>query len=139
MQTIDQDLKKLIGILFPIIGAGLLLVAVVSTACIYYFVNMASRAEGKVIRLSAGGAHPVIQFVPAGEAAVEFSGSGFINYSVDDKVTVLYLKDAQHPSGFQTNIDTPGALWSTPLILTWIGTSFVISGLHTKHLYKPRQ
>lgn len=137
MKTIDHDLKELIGTLFPVIGAGLLLAAVVSTAFTYRFINMASRAEGKVVKLNAGGAHPVIRFVPVGEAAVEFSGSGFINYSVDDKVPVLYLKNAQNPSGFQTNIDTPGALWGTPLGFTWIGTCFIIGGLYTKHLYKP--
>jgi hypothetical protein len=74
MQTIGQDLNKLIGTLFPMIGAGLLLVAIASIPFTYSFINRASRAEGKVVRLSAGGAHPVIQFVPAGEAAVEFSG-----------------------------------------------------------------
>ncbi|MEM9091416.1 MAG: DUF3592 domain-containing protein [Cyanobacteria bacterium P01_F01_bin.53] len=138
MKTIEHDLKELIGTLFPVIGAGLLLIAVVSTAFTYRFINMASRAEGKVVKLNAGGAHPVIRFVPVGEEEeVEFSGSGFINYSVDDKVSVLYLKDAQNPSGFQTNIDTPGALWAAPLGFTWIGMGFVIGGLYTKHLYKP--
>ena len=137
MKTIDHDLKELIGTLFPVIGAGLLLAAVVSTAFTYRFINMASRAEGTVVKLNAGGAHPVIRFVPVGEAAVEFLGSGFINYNIDDKVPVLYLKDAQNPSGFQTNIDTPGALWDAPLGFTWIGTGFVVGGLYTKHLYKP--
>ena len=138
MKTIDHDLKELISTLFPVIGAGLLLAAVVSTAFTYRFINMASRAEGKVVKLNAGGAHPVIQFVPVGEAAVEFSGSGFINYSVDDKVPILYLKNARNPSGFQTNIDTPGALWATPLVFAWIGTCFVMGGLYTKHLYRPK-
>jgi hypothetical protein len=139
MQTIEQDLKKLVGNLFPVIGGGLLLVAIVSTPFTYSFINRASRAEGKVVRLDAGGGHPVIQFVPAGEAAIEFSESGFINYKVDDKVTVLYLKDAQNPSGFQTAIDTPGVLWFTPLLLTWIGMAFILGGLYTKYLYKPQQ
>lgn len=138
MNTIDHDLKELVGTLFPVIGIGLLLAAVVSTTFIYRFINMASRAEGKVVKLNAGGAHPVIRFVPVGEAAVEFSGDGFINYKVDDKVSVLYLKDAQNPSGYQTNIDTPGALWDAPLVFTWIGTSFIIGGLYTKHLYQPQ-
>lgn len=139
MRTIDQERQKLIGILFPVIGAGLLLAAIVSTTLTYRFVSIASRAEGNVVRLSAGGAHPVIQFVPAGEAAVEFSGSGFINYAVGDKVTVLYLKDAQIPSGFQTNVDTPRALWFTPLILTWIGGGFVIGGFYAKRVSRSQR
>lgn len=137
MKTIEYDLKKVVGTLFPVIGVGLLLAAVVSIASTYRFINVASRAEGTVVKLNAGGAHPVIRFVPVGEAAVEFSGSGFINYSVNDKVSVLYMKDSQNPSGFQTNIDTLGALWAIPLGFTWIGTCFIIGGLYTKHLHRP--
>ena len=132
MQALDQEVRKLIGILFPVIGIGLLLAALVSTTLTCRFVKTALRAEGRVVQLNAGGAHPVIRFVPAGEEATEFLGSGFINYAVGDRVTVLYLKDAQSPSGFQTNIDTPGALWFTALILTGLGGAFVVGGLQTK-------
>jgi hypothetical protein len=138
MSEINQH-EKIVGTLFPMIGAGLLLIAVILSASTYRFIQIASRAEGKVVRLSAGGAHPVIQFMPPGEESVEFSTSGWINYAIGEQVTVLYLKDDQRPSGFRTNIDTPGALCFEESILTWIGGMFVIGGLYTKRLNKPQQ
>ena len=139
MQVFDQASQKLVGLLFPIIGVGLLLGAAVETSFTYRFTKTALRAEGEVVKLNAGGAHPVIRFIPVGEKAVEFSGDGFINYAVGDKVTVLYLKDPQSPSGFQYNIDTPGALWFAPLGLTWLGVGFIVGGFYVKYMYKPQQ
>jgi hypothetical protein len=136
MQAIDREIQKLMGIVFPILGAGLLLGAVVSAPFTYRFIESASRADGEVIRLDAGGAHPVIRFVPAGATAIDFSGHGWINYAVGDKVTMLYLKDAENPTGLQMNIDTPGALWFDQSILTWLGICLTIGGLYTKHVYK---
>lgn len=139
MQSIDQGAQKLVGILFPYIGLGLLLAAILSTVLTSRFINDASKLEGKVIRLNAGGAHPVIQFQPPGEQPVKFSGSGFINYAVGDSVTVLYLKDAQTPAGFHAKIDTPGALWDGSIALTLLGGGFIIGGLYTRYLYKPQK
>ena len=139
MKASDREIQKLIGFLFPIIGVGLLLGAIASAIFTYRFITIAARAEGKVVRLNAGGAHPVIQFVPIGAAAVEFSGSGLIHYAVGDRVTVLYLKNAQSPPSFQTNIDSPGALWFPSLVLTGIGGAFVVAGLSTKHADRPQQ
>jgi hypothetical protein len=133
----DPKTRKLVGNLFPIIGLGLLLCAIASAISTQHFIKSASRAEGKVIKLYAGGAHPEIRFVPAGEPAIEFSGHGFIDYAVGDKVNVLYLKDPQTPAGYQIQIDTPGALWSSTSLFTYLGISFVIGGLYTKHIYKP--
>ncbi|MBE9141272.1 DUF3592 domain-containing protein [Nodosilinea sp. LEGE 07088] len=130
--------KKVVGTLFPMIGAGLLAGAVISFASTYQFSQRALRVEGKVIRLDAGGAHPVVQIVLPGGKSVEFSTSGWINYAVGDRVAVLYLQDAQYPSGFKANIDTPGALWFGESVLTWVGGGFVIGGLYTKYLYKPQ-
>lgn len=130
----DPAIQKLIGIIFPIIGGGLLIGSVVSATFTYQFISTASRAEGKVVKLNAGGAHPSIQFIPLSKkTAIEFSGSGYINYAVGDKVTVLYLKNDIYPSGFQTNIDNLGALWFGTAILSFLGVSFVIGGLYTRH------
>ena len=133
----DPAVQKLIGIIFPIIGGGLLIGSVVSATFTYQFISIASRAEGKVVKLNAGGAHPSIKFTPSSEKiAIEFSGSGYINYAVGDKVTVLYLKNDTYPSRFQTNIDNPGALWFGTAILSFLGMSFAIAGLYTRHVYK---
>jgi hypothetical protein len=136
MQNIDREVQKLIGTIFPILGAGLLLGAVVSAPFTYHFTQIAARAEGEVIRLDAGGAHPVIRFVPVGADVIEFSGHGWINYAVGDKVTMLYLKDIENPTGFQMNIDTPGALWFDQFVSIWLGTIFMIGGLYMKSINK---
>ncbi|MFM7424917.1 MAG: DUF3592 domain-containing protein [Elainella sp.] len=92
------------------------------------FIQTTSRTEGEVVRLRAGGAHPVVRFSPGDSKSVEFSTSGLINYSVGDRVTVLYLPDAQHPSGFRTNIDAAGALWFPTLLLAGLGGGLALAG-----------
>lgn len=125
--------------LFPAIGIGLLLAAIISTVLTARFINDASILEGKVIRLRAGGAHPVIQFQPPGEQLIEFSSSGFIDYAVGDPVTVLYLKDAQTPAGFHAKINTPGALWVESIVMALLGGGFIINGSYTRCSDKPQR
>jgi len=138
MQPINQSTQKLLGILFPILGVVLLLGAGLEGLVTYRFITLASRTEGKVVRLNAGGAHPVVQFKPAGEAVTEFSDSGYIHYAVGDQVTVLSLKDTQNPSIPWTKIDTPGALWSEEISLVGLGAAMMIGGLYSRHLHKKR-
>lgn len=136
MQVSDRDMQKIIGILFPILGVGLLLGAGIAALMTHRFITLASRAEGEVIRLDAGGAHPVIRFAPPGKAAIEFSTSGYIYYAVGDRVTVLYLEDAQNPSITWAKIDTPGALWFEEIHLVGLGAAMTIAGLYNRHLHK---
>jgi len=131
----DPRTQRLVGTIFPIIGVLLLVGSIVSATFTYRFISTASRAEGKVVKLNAGGAHPSIEFIPSSQKTViEFSGSGFIDYAVGDKVTVLYLKDEIYPSGFKTNIDNPGALWFETSMFLWLGAGFIIGGLYTRRI-----
>ncbi|MBM0745266.1 DUF3592 domain-containing protein (plasmid) [Phormidium sp. CLA17] len=132
MQAIDRDMQKLLGILFPILGVVLLLGASIEALMTHRFITLASRAEGEVVRLDAGGAHPVIQFAPAGKAVIKFSTSGYINYAVGDRVAVLYLEDAQDPSMTWAKIDTPGALWFEEIHLVGLGAAMLIAGLYNR-------
>jgi hypothetical protein len=136
MQAINRDMQKLLGILFPILGVVLLLGASIEALMTHRFITLASRAEGEVVRLNAGGAHPVVRFAPAGKAVIEFSTSGYINYAVGDRVTVLYLKDAQDPSMTWAKIDTPGALWFEEIHLVGLGAAMTLAGLYNRHLHK---
>jgi hypothetical protein len=131
MLSLDRQLQKSIGTLFPILGAGLLAGALVATVLTDRFIQGAFRGTGTVVRLNAGGAHPVVQFIPEGRAAVEFATSGWINYRVGDRVSVLYRMD-QSPMGFQARIDTPGDLYSFPSLLTGLGVGFILGGYFTK-------
>jgi hypothetical protein len=132
MSETDRLKLQLIGIIFPVVGSSCLLISIATAISTYHFVNTASRADGTIVRLFAGAAHPVIRFVPAGtNKAIEFSGNGLISYAVGDKVTVLYAKDPL-TNITQTNIDNPGALWFPSLLVGFIGGVFTIIGLHVR-------
>jgi hypothetical protein len=132
MSEIDRVKLEIIGIVFPVIGSSCLLLAMGTAISTYHFANTASRADGTVVRLFAGGAHPLIRFVPTGtNKAVEFSGNGMINYATGDKVTVLYTKDPL-TADIRTNIDNPGALWFPSLLAGFLGGIFTIVGLHVR-------
>lgn len=129
-KSIDLDLQKFVRRLFFTVGAGLLAGSAVSAVLTSRFIQSASRAEGEVVRLSAGGAHPVVRFRPAAEPAakpLEFSTSGLINSSVGDRVTVLYRLDDQWPSGFHANIDSLGTLWFPTALLSGLGGGFALA------------
>lgn len=113
--------------------------AAVSAGFTYRFTQTAEKAEGKIVRLNAGGAHPVVQFRPVGEKVAEFSDSGFVDFAVGDSVTVLYLKDTQSPLGFQTRIDTAGVLWAEPIAFTWIGGGLLVGRLWIKRRDQSQQ
>ncbi len=125
----EKQQQQFIGYLFPIIGVVLSLGAMASAIWTYRFIQMASRAEGTVINVNLGRAHPEIQFLPAGESRpVKFTGSGSINYGVGDKVNVLYIKDSTIPAGYDYSVDTPGSLWFATGLMTILGTTFSIVG-----------
>ena len=123
--TSDQQMQKLMRTLFPLIGVILLVGTAVSVPFKIRFIDAASRAEGTMTKLRTRRAHPRIEFTPVGESKVEFSGVGWIHYRVGDRVPVLYLKDAESPSGYHISVDTIGGLWFEQFMWTWIGISFV--------------
>jgi hypothetical protein len=132
MSETDRVKLQLIGMIFPVVGSSALLIAMGSAISTYHFANTASRADGTIVRLLAGGAHPLIRFVPTGaNKAVEFPGNGMINYAVGDKVTVLYTQDPL-TAAVQTNIDNPGALWFPSILLGFLGGIFTIVGFHAR-------
>lgn len=140
MQSIRRNQLNLICIIILMGGVGFLLTAGVLAMFTYQFVTMASRAEGKVIRLTERDHDPVVRFVPAGSTTtVEFVNKRamtevFSRYAVGDKVPVLYRSDAGYPAGFQTHIDTIEALWSLQLFYAALGTSLIFNVLRVKRL-----
>jgi hypothetical protein len=140
MPSINRNHLNLICIFVLMGGAGFLLTAGVLTASTYRFVRMASRAEGRVIRITERNLEPVIRIVPAGSTTtVEFVHKRamtevFSRYAVGDKVPVLYRSDAGYPAGFQTHIDTIDALWSYQLLYAFLGTSAIFNALYVKRL-----
>ncbi|MBM3344163.1 MAG: DUF3592 domain-containing protein [Betaproteobacteria bacterium] len=118
--------------LFPVTGAVLLAIALITAISTHRFSQSASRADGTVVELAAGGAHPVIEFTPPGEQPMRLKTSGFIYFAVGDRVTVLYQKDASDPAHYRTQLDHPGARWFGPALLCGIGGGLLLAGLYTR-------
>ena len=122
----DQQMRKLMRTLFPLIGVVLLVGTAVSVPFKIRFIDAASRAEGTMTKLRTRRAHPRIEFTPVGKSKVEFSWHGWIYYyRVGDRVPVLYLKDAESPSGYRISVNTIGSLWFDQFMGTLLGISFV--------------
>jgi hypothetical protein len=140
MQSINRNHLNLICIFVLMGGAGFLLTAGVLTASTYRFIMMASRAEGKVIRLTERDREPVVWFVPAESTTpIEFVNKRAMTevlsrYAVGDKVPVLYRSDAGYPAGFQTHIDTIETFWSLQVFYAVFGTSLIFNVLRVKRL-----
>lgn len=114
------------GLLFLMVGIGLLIAAGVFGFERYDFVQQASRADARVVALNAGGSHPQIEFETASGETVSYPQGGLIfGYGVGDPVRVLYR--AENPRA-TANVDTWGALWGVSLFLSILGLAFAIAG-----------
>jgi hypothetical protein len=115
-------LKKMI---FIMAGVGLLAGAVWSGVMTGNFISHAKIADGVVVGLNAGGAHPQIQFTTAAGEKVAFPASGFIYYHVGERVKVFFLPadPLKHAS-----LDAFGALWFAPVLLAFLGAGLLLGG-----------
>ena len=141
MQSISRNQLNQMSILSLIVGAVFLVISGVLTLPTYRLITMASRAEGKIVRITARNLDPVVQFVPAGASApVEFLITGLPtklihNYAVGDQVSVLYLVSAEcPPDAPQTSIDTIDALWSVQAFYAVLSLSAISHGLRLKRM-----
>lgn len=114
------------GILFTIVGAFLVLLAVGNAWFTRQFVKTAQRADGVVKELSHGPAHPLIEFkLPSGETQ-EFPANGWISYRKGQAAKVLYTLDAEGLD--KARLDDAGDLWYTAVTQTALGLVFVVVG-----------
>ncbi len=90
--------KILQGLLFALIGIGLLVIAVNLTLDRREFLASAQTADGIVSDLNAGGSHPEIAFTSSTGEKISYPQGGFIfGYQKDQPVRVYY-----QPSGRPT-------------------------------------
>ncbi|MBD0687801.1 MULTISPECIES: DUF3592 domain-containing protein [unclassified Pseudomonas] len=119
--------KILRGVLFALIGIGLLSIAVHLTLDRREFLAHAQTADGVVSRLNAGGSHPEIAFTTDSGEKISYPQGGFIfGYRQDQSVRVHYLPE--RPAG-SAIVDDPAALWGTSGLLGCLGLVFAIFGL----------
>jgi len=94
------------------------------------FVARAHRAEGTVVALNAGEAHPEVQFEESERREpVSFPGNGFgVSHRVGDRVRVLYRREGEV---IVAKLDEPSPLWGFPLMTVGTGVALLIGGLYT--------
>ena len=119
--------KILLGLLFALIGVGLLGITVDLTLDRREFLARAQIANGIVSHLNAGGSHPEIAFTTGSGEKISYPQGGFIfGYQQDQPVRVYYLPEQPANSAI---VDDSAALWGTPGVLGCIGLVFTIVGL----------
>lgn len=119
----QQPLKRTLLI---VIGLLVTITALIWGMTVYHFSGHAVLAEGEVIKLNAGGAHPQIQFTANNGQIIEYPQGGLIyGYLIGDRVRVLY--DPQSPRN--ASIDSFGALWGFPVLFLIMGLICILVGL----------
>jgi len=121
--------KILLGLLFALIGIGLLGIALNLTLDRREFLAHAEAADGIVSHLNAGGSHPEIAFTTATGEKISYPQGGLIfGYQQGQSVRVRYLPDQPAVSAV---VDDLGALWGASALLGGLGLMFAVAGLTT--------
>lgn len=119
--------KILLGLLFALIGIGLLSIAINLTLERREFLDSAQTADGTVSHLNAGGSHPEIAFTTSSGEKISYPQGGFIfGYQQGQPVRVHYLPEQPANSAI---VDDSAALWGTSAVLGLIGLVFTLVGL----------
>jgi hypothetical protein len=114
-------------VLSTIAGGVFLLVSGVSALSTRAFVDRATRAEGVVVSLNAGSAHPQVEFaLPSGEK-LSFPAGGFISYNKGERAKVLYRPEAPSETA---RLDDFGELWLPDLASALLGSVVLLFGLN---------
>lgn len=119
--------RHMLAILFLLLGLGLIAAAASQAVSVHAFLRAAVSADATVVALNAGGSHPQIEFTAASGEKVSYPQGGLVfGYRPGDRVRVYY--DARDPAR-TAQIDSPGALWFVPMILSAIGAISLLAGL----------
>ncbi|WP_263147170.1 DUF3592 domain-containing protein [Pseudomonas sp. RIT-PI-AD] len=120
--------ETLQGMLCSLAGLVFLVIAGFCYASHVAFLERAERAEGVVVKLNAGAAHPEIEFTSRAGARVSYPQGGFHgSYEVGERVHDLY--DPASPGNTATT-DYFGAQWSGVIITLALATGFLAQGLY---------
>jgi len=120
-------MKLLPGVVFILIGIAAAAVAIALGLKKLDFIQHSAVAEGRVLRLNAGGSHPEIEFTSDHGNKVKYPQGGFVfRYRPGDHVQVRY--DPERPLQ-SACVDAFGALWFPPLIVLAIGLACIVGGV----------
>ena len=116
------------GIMLALAGTGTLLLTSLEIHSRQQFEEQAQRAEGTVVALYAGPAHPKIEFEDAKGQKVTFPGGGWTSHRAGDRVKVLFLADDPLATA---ELDEPGSHWVFTSATGVVGLGLLIGGLGT--------
>ena len=114
------------GLFFVASGTILLVIAVVIALNERDFLLHAARAEGVVVTLNAGRAHPQVEFVDSHGVTHSFPAGGAISHGVHDRVRVAYRRE--DPS-LSPELDEPGSTWFGARGAALIGLAHLVGGV----------
>lgn len=110
-----------------VVGALFVAIALVQLVASTTFARTAQRAQGEVVALNAGPAHPQVRFTTSDGQTVEFPQGGFVSQAVGDRVEVLY--DPAHPH--DAVVDAFGARFGFPSLELAAGLAGLAAGATT--------
>jgi hypothetical protein len=114
------------GIMLALAGTGTLLLTSLEIRSRQQFEEQARRAEGTVVALYAGPAHPKIEFEDAKGEKVTFPGGGWTSHRTGDHVKVLFLADDPLATA---ELDEPGSHWVFTSATGVVGLGLLVGGL----------
>ena len=118
-------MERVRAVIMLAIGVALLGAALASALSVRRFTRESSLADGRVIKLNAGGSHPEIMFTTRGGERVSYPQGGLIaGYSVGDAVRVRYREADPKRSA---TLDTFGALFFWPVLLVVLGGGLAVA------------
>jgi hypothetical protein len=125
MSVTGEGLRRLTTWVFVIVGVVLLMVAIRNAVGTYGFIRTATRVEGKVVGLNAGGSHPQIRFAPKQGETISFPQGGLI-FGLRPGDTVPVLFRPENPAGTAT-VGAIGALWFATFVPACIAVLLLIA------------
>ena len=115
------------GVVFVVVGVGLLTASSLVASSTREFLSQASLATGVVVDASKGSNHPLIEFeLPDGEKAVFATGGWISGYKLGRQVRVLYRREAPVQTA---RLDDPGAVWFGAGFTAALGAGLLVIGL----------
>lgn len=114
------------GILFTLIGAGLLTGVALYAQSTREFLRTSVVVPGRVVKLNAGPHHPQIAFTTLAGEHVEYPQGGAVSEPDGATVEVRYAPDAP---AMTARLNTFGAIWGDVLSFGVMGTFFFGAGV----------
>jgi hypothetical protein len=125
--TSRRKVRWLPGIIFVVVGIGLLIATIVLHQRTQAFLGRAKSADGVIVDMRYGSQHPAVEFaLPSGERVKFWAGGWLSGHRLHERVAVLYEPAAPAQTA---QLHEPGALWFSTRITGFLGIGQLVVGL----------